>query len=215
MKNVVIIVLSVVLAHLKLPPASTQYITIASETAFDTEAEPGEAMEIIDLPEIIIEAPAVKANSTAETPAGEKITFKARKSINIHSGQNTANRNFHRELEKSERMVLAKNLHFHFDDFELKNADDFNSILSIADQLIFHPELKVSLSGNADNIGSDQYNDVLSYNRVENVKTYLLELGVSADQITVSFNGESNPVADNDTEEGRAENRRVEMFLYQ
>lgn len=203
------------LSHFKLSPASTQYISIVDGTDFGIATASEEALEIIELPEIIIEAPAIKAKTPVETPAREKASFKVRKSVNIHSIQNTVNRNFHQELAKSEKMILAENLHFHFDDFELKNTDDFNSILSIADQLIFHPELKVSLSGNADNIGSDDYNDVLSYNRVENVKTYLLELGVSADQITVSFNGESNPVADNDTEDGRAGNRRVEILLYQ
>ncbi len=216
MKNIAIIILSIVLTHFRLSPASVQYAAITNETILDREAAPAEMVDIIELPEIIIEAPAPtpEKNTRTATLEKEKTTFKARKSVDIHSVQNTLNRQFHQELEKTERMILAENLQFHFDEFDLKDNEDFNRILSMADELIFNPELKLSLSGNADNIGTDYYNDVLSYNRVENVKAYLLELGVSADQITVSFNGESNPVADNDTEDGRAENRRVEMLLY-
>ncbi len=211
MKNIIIIVLSVVLAHFKLPSASTEYIV--DDNGFDTRLEQL-APEFVELPELVINIPALTVKE-AEIPSKEKITFKARKSINIQSQKNTDNRNFHQELSTTSRVERSENLHFHFDDFELKNNEDFNKILSLADQLIFNPNLKVSLSGNTDFKGSEYYNDVLSYNRVENVKTYLLELGVSPDQIISSFNGETQPVADNETDEGRAENRRVEIIVYQ
>lgn len=211
MKNFVIIVLSVVLAHFKLSPASTPEVVYEGSPQMElVETLP----EVIELPEIIIEAP-VPEKKSPEAPTREQKRFKAKKAVNIQSAHNTINRQFHQELSNSSRMVQQESLRFQFDDFELKNSDDFNQIMSIADRLIFNPELKVSLSGNTDNIGADYYNDVLSYNRVENVKSYLIELGVSAEQIIVSFNGEHTPIADNETEEGRFDNRRVEMSVYQ
>lgn len=210
MKNIVIMVLSVVLAHFELSPASIPEVVYESSPQMVlVETAP----EVIELPEIIIEAPAPEKKAP-EAPKRERKSFKAKKAVNIQSAHNTLNRRFHQDLSNSSRMVQQENLRFQFDDFELKNIEDFNKVLSIADQLMFDGELKISLSGNADFQGDEYYNDVLSFNRVENVKAYLLELGVSPDQIIVSFNGEHMPVADNETEEGRAENRRVEMHLY-
>lgn len=224
MKNITIIIVSVILANLKLSPALNDKL-ITNHPVKGEEL----VMEDIIIPEKTLSgivpseeeelAPLPEEKSHKENaPAGGKnigSKFRARKMINIQSAENVANRTLHQQLAKSDRVALAENVLFDFDRYDVRNSDEFNKILAIADDLIFHPELKVSLSGNTDHIGSDYYNDVLSYNRVENVKAYLLEIGVSADQITVSFNGEEMPAADNDTDDGRAENRRVEMFLYQ
>jgi outer membrane protein OmpA-like peptidoglycan-associated protein len=72
---------------------------------------------------------------------------------------------------------------------------------------------KVSITGHADNVGSDETNSRLSRKRAEKVRDILVRKGVSPDQITVDFKGESQPVASNDTETGRQENRRAEVRL--
>ncbi len=219
MKNIIIILLSVMLAHLQLPSAST-YHTTGEIKVKDFPVL--HTAEITVFPEITNEPLLPENPAEPATPFKKPVKvksnagkFNAKKSVNIQSAVNVANRSFHHQLEGSEQMILAENVLFAFDDHELNNSADFNKILAMADELIFNPDLKISLSGNADNIGNDYYNDVLSYNRVSNVKAYLLEIGVSETQIMVSFNGENNPVASNETEEGRSENRRVEMFLYQ
>ena len=65
--------------------------------------------------------------------------------------------------------------------------------------------------GHTDAIGTDAYNQALSMRRVEAVKAYLVSKGVPADQIKTEGKGESQPVASNQTRDGRAQNRRVEI----
>jgi len=65
--------------------------------------------------------------------------------------------------------------------------------------------------GHTDSMGTDQYNDKLSLRRAEAVKAYLLSKGVEANRVYTEGKGEKQPVADNKTAEGRAQNRRVEI----
>ena len=67
--------------------------------------------------------------------------------------------------------------------------------------------------GHTDSVGSDAYNQRLSERRAAAVKNYLVSKGVPADQIIASGRGETQPVADNATREGRAKNRRVEIEI--
>ncbi|MBN2814068.1 MAG: OmpA family protein [Bacteroidales bacterium] len=70
---------------------------------------------------------------------------------------------------------------------------------------------RVSVIGHADNTGSDALNMTLSRQRAEFIRQQLISGGISAEHISVAHRGESEPVAGNDTEEGRAQNRRVEI----
>jgi outer membrane protein OmpA-like peptidoglycan-associated protein len=67
------------------------------------------------------------------------------------------------------------------------------------------------ISGHTDNVGNDALNLELSRKRSEAVKTFLIGQGVRADRLTTEWFGETKPVADNATPEGRDRNRRVEM----
>lgn len=71
----------------------------------------------------------------------------------------------------------------------------------------------VALVGHTDNVGSDETNLKLGRIRAQGIKNLLVGKGVKSDQITVDSKGESQPVATNDTEEGRYENRRAELRL--
>ena len=71
----------------------------------------------------------------------------------------------------------------------------------------------VIVAGNTDSIGTDAYNMKLSRRRADAVRDYLIQHGIPATRITVEANGESKPVASNDTADGRAQNRRVELNL--
>ncbi len=75
------------------------------------------------------------------------------------------------------------------------------------------PSVKFSLKGYASAEGTDAHNKELSVDRANAVKTYLINSGISADNLTASGYGEANPVADNTTEDGRVLNRRVEIHL--
>lgn len=74
------------------------------------------------------------------------------------------------------------------------------------------PDLRIRIDGHTDSIGSDSYNLRLSKRRAESIKDYLVSQGISADRVTTRGLGSRQPVADNSTEEGRARNRRVEVF---
>ncbi len=71
--------------------------------------------------------------------------------------------------------------------------------------------VKVEVAGHTDSRSDDDYNQKLSQRRAEAVRTYLIGKGVAADRLTAKGYGESSPVADNETEEGRFKNRRVEL----
>jgi OOP family OmpA-OmpF porin len=73
-------------------------------------------------------------------------------------------------------------------------------------------EIGIALTGYTDSVGSDAYNQRLSERRADAVRDYLVnDMGVNPDNITASGKGEADPVASNNTSEGRAKNRRVEM----
>ncbi|MGD2029103.1 MAG: OmpA family protein, partial [Desulfobacterales bacterium] len=74
-----------------------------------------------------------------------------------------------------------------------------------------YPDLKLEVQGHTDNQGSADYNRDLSQRRAETVKTYLTTYGTDASRLEAKGYGLSQPVASNDTEEGRAKNRRVEL----
>jgi len=72
-------------------------------------------------------------------------------------------------------------------------------------------DLTLLIEGHTDSVGSDAYNQQLSERRAESVKAYLVSKGIAESRIETKGYGESQPVASNDTEAGRAKNRRVEL----
>lgn len=120
---------------------------------------------------------------------------------------------FHSRIKQSGNYIFLSSVQFNKNAYETVTADDFSTIMNFADQLIFDSTLKVSVAGFTDNTGNDQYNEELSLLRAVNIQRYLVDLGVPEEQIILSGNGVTNPIADNATEEGRSMNRRVELAL--
>jgi OOP family OmpA-OmpF porin len=90
--------------------------------------------------------------------------------------------------------------------------DGANTALNAAAQtLIDNPELVVEVAGHTDDVGDENYNAGLSLARAVSVRDYMVGLGVDPARITARGYGESDPVASNETPEGRAKNRRVEL----
>lgn len=75
------------------------------------------------------------------------------------------------------------------------------------------PDLKVEVEGHTDNIGGDNYNQMLSEQRAASVRSFLIEHGIEADAITSRGYGETRPKAGNETAAGRQQNRRVELVV--
>ena len=82
-----------------------------------------------------------------------------------------------------------------------------------ATSLLNNPDTDVKIYGHTDSTGSDAINNPLSKRRAESVYNYLLSKGVSGTRMIAEGFGSSQPVADNSTAAGRAENRRVEVFI--
>lgn len=76
-----------------------------------------------------------------------------------------------------------------------------------------HPGLRLDVEGYTDSVGGDDYNQQLSEQRGESVRTYLTEQGMAAGSVTSRGFGKTQPVASNDTAEGRQQNRRVELVI--
>jgi OOP family OmpA-OmpF porin len=106
--------------------------------------------------------------------------------------------------------ITLKGVGFEYDSATL-TAESRPVLDEVAADLKKYPRLKVELQGHTDSRGSDQYNLKLSQRRAEAVREYLIRQGVSPDQLTARGYGETQPKASNDTDEGRAENRRVDM----
>ena len=75
------------------------------------------------------------------------------------------------------------------------------------------PTARLTIVGHTDNTGSDAVNNPLSVERAQSVRDYLVTRGVAGARVETAGRGEREPVADNNTESGRAKNRRVEIFL--
>jgi OOP family OmpA-OmpF porin len=83
----------------------------------------------------------------------------------------------------------------------------------VADGLKKHPRVKVEIQGHTDGVGKPAYNLQLSQRRAQAVLDYLATDGVSADQMVAKGYGMTQPIASNKTAEGRAQNRRVVMYV--
>lgn len=83
----------------------------------------------------------------------------------------------------------------------------------LANFLLDNPSVKIHVEGHTDAVGTDEANQILSEGRANSVRNDLIKRGVAAERITAEGKGEKEPVADNDTEEGRQLNRRVEFTI--
>ena len=104
---------------------------------------------------------------------------------------------------------------FHdFDQDQFRQDDQLDKyIKDLNTYLEQESSLKVSVVGFADNIGSTHYNYDLGLRRASYTRNFLVKLGIEENKITASSQGESFPVASNDTDEGRAQNRRTEIRI--
>jgi len=83
----------------------------------------------------------------------------------------------------------------------------------VAGILLGHPGLKLEIEGHTDDVGADDMNQSLSEKRAASVRDYLASQGVPADSMVSRGFGETKPVAPNDTADGKAKNRRVEIVV--
>jgi outer membrane protein OmpA-like peptidoglycan-associated protein len=120
-----------------------------------------------------------------------------------------------RSIAIIKRIVMGEtieNILFDFDKADLKPAGQ-KIIGEVATEMKENPQLRAHIVGHADSMGSDAYNMGLSKRRAEAARNAIVRQGISAALITIDWKGEREPMASNDTREGRAQNRRVVITL--
>jgi OmpA-OmpF porin, OOP family len=108
--------------------------------------------------------------------------------------------------------VRLKNIYFDFDKTTLKK-ESFTELNKVADFLKQNATVEIEIAGHTDSKGSDDYNANLSQGRSQSVVDYLVSQGIESFRLTAHGYGESKPIDTNDTEPGRANNRRVEFTI--
>lgn len=108
--------------------------------------------------------------------------------------------------------VVLKNIFFETNSSELKYESkvELNKLVGL---LKDNPSLKIQISGHTDDVGSEKDNQILSDNRAKAVYHYLIENGITANRLSYKGYGETQPIADNGSEEGKTLNRRTEFTV--
>jgi len=109
-----------------------------------------------------------------------------------------------------ERSIILDDVLFDFDKTAIK-PDGAKILDRLVEFLNQNPDKRVELEGHTDWIGTERYNQGLSERRAASVKNYLVKKGINLNRITTRGFGETKPIADNKTRDGRAKNRRVEV----
>jgi peptidoglycan-associated lipoprotein len=113
-------------------------------------------------------------------------------------------------VTSSERSVIANAIYFDLDESTL--ADESRAAVEAkAPVMLRHPNMRIRITGHADERGSDEYNLALGLRRAAEAKRYLAALGVSEDRIEIVTLGEERPAVQGHTEEAWALNRRAEF----
>lgn len=110
-------------------------------------------------------------------------------------------------------VTLPETVLFDFGEAELR-PDAEPSLQGVVELVGDHPGARTEVQGHTDSIGSDAFNQSLSERRAAAVSAWLAAHGVDPATLTTAGYGSSRPVADNDTEEGRQQNRRVEVIVH-
>lgn len=108
--------------------------------------------------------------------------------------------------------VRLKNIYFDFDRTTLQ-SQSFVELNKVVDFLKQNPTVEIEIAGHTDDKGSDDYNQKLSQGRSQAVVDYLISQGIESFRLMAHGYGESKPIDTNDTEDGRANNRRVEFTV--
>jgi outer membrane protein OmpA-like peptidoglycan-associated protein len=111
----------------------------------------------------------------------------------------------------SPRALELRGANFDFDRSVIRQ-DDVEALDRSVATLKEWGDVKVEVAGHTDSVGTDEYNRGLSLRRAESVRSYLVDKGIAADRLSIKGYGESQPIADNGTADGRFMNRRVELI---
>lgn len=117
-----------------------------------------------------------------------------------------------RPVHRMRRVLLLKHMYFATDKTDIlpRSDDDLGSLYNF---LVENPKVRVLITGHTDSQGTDAHNQVLSEGRAKSVKQAMVDRGIDASRLETNGMGESEPIDTNDTEEGRQNNRRVQITV--
>jgi outer membrane protein OmpA-like peptidoglycan-associated protein len=118
---------------------------------------------------------------------------------------------FEETIQAGDTIVL-NNVYFDLDEAVLLE-ESYAELNLLNDILVAHPTMEISIEGHTDNQGELNYNQTLSSERAMAVKDFLLEVGINESRLYSIGFGEEKPIETNETEQGRAKNRRVEVII--
>jgi OmpA-OmpF porin, OOP family len=116
------------------------------------------------------------------------------------------------EKIKTGSTAILKNIFFDVDKYDLKDKS-LTELQKVIRFLNENPEVKIEISGHTDNSGTAAYNNQLSEKRALSVYSYLKDNGIATSRLKYKGYGSQQPIADNESEEGRMKNRRIEFKL--
>nr|WP_246328764.1 OmpA family protein [Brevundimonas lenta] len=156
--------------------------------------------------------PAVVVPPAADAIEVPKIETPALPKIEVPTAASTGLVGYLNSNEPTPRRFIFDNLNYETDSARLA-ADARDVVGAIVVVLKEHPNARVGVVGYTDSEGDDAANLQLSQDRARSVSAAMQEQGIAASRIDASGAGETNPIASNDTEEGRAQNRRTELVV--
>ena len=113
-------------------------------------------------------------------------------------------------VDISDKRICLFNINFDFDSYRLRK-ESYPHLDEVAMMMNAFPEMRIKIIGHTDSLGSDKYNQTLSFNRAKSVIRYLQTKGIAKDRMVPEGFGEKYPIDTNSTPEGRFHNRRVEI----
>ncbi|MTI39676.1 OmpA family protein [Fulvivirga lutimaris] len=192
---------TVLTAHYKVIPNQVYHIKLAIADVGDDILDSGvflEAGSFQSSGEIVVElAEHFKRNDFAQKVQSKKTEIIPEYEL--------------KEIKIPKKTLLGQ-IEFEFDKYSI-TSEARSAIVSMFNEWKAAKNAKLELIGHTDDWGSHVYNEELSENRSKAVAQILLDLGVPKNLMVINFHGETLPIGNNDTEHGRARNRRVEFFL--
>ena len=138
--------------------------------------------------------------------------FKFDEVIYIEKNKNIISANIDLQFDLYESIFEIKNLNFKTAKYNIEEKY-FQELDNLKSLLVNENEIKIEIAGHTDNNGSELANQLLSENRAKSVKSYLVKNGIDKLRINCVGYGEKQPIADNNSKQGREKNRRIEIRI--
>jgi OmpA-OmpF porin, OOP family len=116
------------------------------------------------------------------------------------------------EIAEEPEIITLDNVYFDFGKADVK-SESYPELDKIVKLMFENPGIQIEISAHTDNVGSDDFNLTLSQARAESVLNYIVSNGIPINRLSAKGFGSSKPIADNNTEQGRQKNRRVEFKI--